>query len=92
MGEFFNQVVKKMHKIPDSKTLEKMRREFNERTLHSESTEESGVILGDGGNTAEPQLDVLSTQNGEEPVRPVREKRTRKTRRDKGKRHQQNHR
>ena len=92
MGRFFNETLKDLHKLPDSKTLEKMRKEYNDgRTLHSESTEESGITSGDGRNAPESQPAVLSAQDGPEPARPVRQKRTRKARSDKGKGHQQHH-
>ena len=92
MGRFFNERLKDLQKLPDSKTLEKMRKEYNDgRTLHSESTEETGITFGDGGNSPESQPAVLSAEDGQESTRPVRQKRTRKARSDKGKGHQQHH-
>lgn len=89
MGRFFNEQLKSLHKIPDTKTLERMRKEFNsDRVIHSESAETNGVTLGDGGNDTEPEPAVLLANDGEVSIRPIREKRTRKTRRNKGISHQ----
>ena len=71
MGKFFNEKVKNLHKIPESRDMERMRREFiNEQTLCRQAEAKEGTSVTDGGNREEPVPDVLSTREKRKAGRP----------------------
>lgn len=44
MGRFFNQVVMNLKRIPGSKTMEQMRKNYNERIVDSQKETETGTL------------------------------------------------
>lgn len=68
MGKFFNTMLKDLHKLPDSKTLEQMRRDFNAEIIRSQTETEIRVLPTNEGNEREP--DVPPTREKRKAGRP----------------------